>query len=460
MANSSEVSATVSVSKGALVARWALVVLAILLIIILRTPEAVLQPSLEAEDGTFVFPYYYANRGAVDLLRFHSGYIPLSLNLIAYLSVRLPTRLIPFGFALLPLLLGIVTHSWLFGKRFRPWLGSDATRALVCVLFVLAPVAQYHIYANATYSLWNALFLLLLFVVTPPSQVAWRNVAVWAAANVLVWTNPLTILVVPLVIIRLVRERRARLMHALTLANLVLYSVVGVEKGGVFSGLTWVESLGKVVKAIGWTFAIVAGTAFRTVFGAPAFGWAEAGFWPPIAVWAVVVAVAAIIAAKQSIRLRLIFCLLGYVIFAFTFFSVLGRGPSTLVPLNGAPRYIYVPTLAFIVLYLLLLDHFIVAERARRRVVVYSAVLALYLALNVQLGHHFVATGQAARPPGRAHSMYVQSDAGNGRIVREFFAELERLERQKGSREGIYLKANKPGDWPIIADTRNAPPKR
>ena len=249
-------------------------------------------------------------------------------------------------------------------------------------------------------------------------------------------------------------------MHALTLANLVLYNVVAVEKGGVFSGLTWVESLGKVVKAIGWTFAIVAGTAFRTVFGAPIFAWAEAGFWPPIAVWAVVVAVAAVIAAKKSLRLRLVFFLLGYVIFAFTFFSVLGRGTSTLVPLNGAPRYIYIPTLAFIVLYILLLDHFIVAERARRRAIVYSAVFALYLVLNAQLGHYFVATGPAARPQGRPHSAYVQSDAGNGRIVREFFAELDRLERQNGSREGIYLKANKPGDWPMIADTRRAPPKR
>ena len=102
MASSSEAPDTVSISKGTLVARWALVVLAIFLIIFLRTPEAVLQPSLEAEDGTFVFPYYYANRGAVDLLRLQGGYIPLALNLIAYLSVRLPTRFIPFGFALAP----------------------------------------------------------------------------------------------------------------------------------------------------------------------------------------------------------------------------------------------------------------------------------------------------------------------------------------------------------------------
>ena len=442
---------------GSYVARWALLIFAIVLIIILRSPQAVLQPSLEAEDGTFIFPYYYAHRGADALLRFQAGYLSLGMNLIAYLSVRLPTPFIQYGFAWLPLLLAIVSYVWLFGSRFGKWLGSDMTRALVCVLFVLAPLAQYHIYANTTYSIWTALFLLVLLVVTPLSPITWRNVVTWATVNGLIWSNPLSILVGPLVLIRLVRERRGRLLHVLTLLNLALYNTVGVEKGAIFLGLTWLEALVKFLKAIGWTFVIVAGTAFRTVFGAPLFEWAESGFWPAIAVWAVGVAIAAVIAGKQSQRLRPVLFVLGYVIFAFTFVSVLSRGPSILVPLNGAPRYIYLPTLAFIVMFVLLLDHFVISKQSRRRTTVYAAVVFLYVALNAQLGHYFVATGLAARPPGRPQSPYLQSDAGNGRIVENFFAELARLEARSGSRKNIYLMSDKPGDWPIIADTRSAP---
>jgi hypothetical protein len=80
--------------------------------------------------------------------------------------------------------------------------------------------------------------------------------------------------------------------------------------------------------------------------------------------------------------------------------------------------------------------------------------------LNAQIGHYFVTTGPAARPPAGPVSHYVQSDERNGEIVRKFFAELERLEKETGSRDGIYLKADKPGDWPMIADTRTDPSKR
>jgi hypothetical protein len=435
-------------------------VLAILLIIVLRSPEAILQPSLEAEDGTFVLPYYYAHRDISSLFRFQAGYIPFTLNLIAFLAVRLPTRIIQYGFAWLPLLLAMVSYTWLFRSRFRAWLGSDATRALICVLFVLAPLAQYHIYANATYSIWNALLLLVLLVVTPQSQVWWRNIPAWALTNVLVWSNPLTIVVAPLIVIRLVRERGMRILHALTLANLALYTFIGVEKGGIFLGLTWAESLAKLINAIGWTFAIVAETAFRTVSGPVLFAWAESHFWPAIAGWAILVAVATMLAARRSARLRLVFLLLGFVMFAFTFFSVLSRGPNTLVPLNGAPRYIYLPTLAFIVLFVLLLEHYVIGEQFRRRLITYSAIVVLYLGLNAQLGHYFFATGAAARPAGRPVSSYVQSDPANGRIVRDFFAQLAQLEQEKGSRNGIRLSGDKPGDWPIIVDTTTPAPKR
>ena len=460
MANSTEATESATHSRNLQVLRWVLLVLVILLIIVLRSPEPILQPSLEAEDGTFVLPYYYAHRNALDLFRFQAGYIPLTLNIFAFLSVRLPTRVIPYGFAWLPLILAVIAYTWLFRSTFREWLGSDAARAFICILFVLAPLSQYHIYANTTYSIWNALFLLLLLLITPRSNVMWRNIVAWAAANILVWSNPLTILVAPIVIVRLVRERGLRVLHVLTLVNLAVYNAIGVEKGGIFTGLSWLESLGKVLSTIGWTFAIVAGTAFRTVFGSPLFGWAAAHSWPLIAVWTVLVVAVSVLAARKSKRLQRVFMLLAYVIFAFTFVSTLSRGPTTVMQLNEAPRYIYLPTLAFLVLLVLLVDHFIVAERPRRRIVAYSTIVVFYVVLNAQLGHYFVGTGSAARPPGKPASPYVQSSTGNGRIVQKFFADLARLEKENSSRDGIHLTADKPGDWPIIVDTRTKQPKR
>ena len=436
-------------------ARLALLALAILLVVFFRSPDVILSPSLEAEDGAFVFPRYYMFRDVSELLRFQAGYIPLVLNLIAFFSVRLPTTLIPYGFAYLPLLLALVAYTWLFDRRFAETLGPDANRALMCLLFVLVPFSQYHIYANATYSIWNALFLLLLLSVTPLSGVAWRDAAVWLAMNVLAWSNPATILVGPIIAVRLVRERSVRLFHAATLVNLVAYVTFGVEKGGIFHGLTWAESIEKLAEAAGWTVVAVSQMTFRTVFGSRLLDWADAHAWPLIAVWALLLLAAVLFEARRTPRFRPVLAVLAYVIFAFTFVGLLTRGPMNVFPLNAATRYMYVQSLAFLVLAVLLLEAFVVRGHARRRVAVFAAAVVVSLALNFQMGHFFVATSARARPADGPCGPYVQSHEGNGRIVREYFAELARREQQNGSREGIFLRADKPGDWPIVIDTRN-----
>ena len=268
------------------IACWTLLAGLLGAIVFFRNPDVIVSPSLEAEDGAFVFPHYYANRHVAELLRFQAGYIPLVNNLIAYTSVRLPTNLIPYGFALLPAVMALITYLWLFGKCFRPWLGPDSTRATICVLFALAPLAQYHIYANATYSIWNALVLFLFITVTPAPAAWWRSAGMWTAANVLVWSNPLTILAAPILAVRFVRDTCTRWPCAFTLANLFCYSSFGIEKGGILAGLTWIESLQKLTRAVGWTIVIVGETAFRTAFGISSLSWAKANAWPLIAAWA------------------------------------------------------------------------------------------------------------------------------------------------------------------------------
>jgi len=52
---------------------------------------------------------------------------------------------------------------------------------------------------------------------------------------------------------------------------------------------------------------------------------------------------------------------------------------------------------------------------------------------------------------------YGYTDPDNGRIVHEFFRELASIEEKTGTRDGIYLVADKKNDWPIVLDTRNAP---
>jgi hypothetical protein len=447
------------------IARWGALALAIFLVILLRSPGVLLLPSLEAEDGTFVFQHFYVHRDAAEIFRTKSGYVPLVANAIAYASVRLPTRAIPYGLSWLPLLLTIATYTWLFGERYRAWLGSDGARATICLLFALAPIAQWHLLASTDYSIWNTLVLLFFLAATPWPSARGRQIAIWALTNLLVWSHPLTILVAPIFVYRAVRERSARLFHALTLANLALHQAAGVEPGGVFAGMTGIEIAVRLWNAICWTFLVAAATAFRTAFGPVASAWAESGHWWASALWASMLVGLAVVAARRSPRVRTVFGLLAYAIFTVTFFSVMVRKPALVIPLNLAPRYVYVQSLAFLVLFVLLADHYLGARRTgdsspgastpwRSRVVM-GAIVCWYVALNVQMGYYI-----RAAPEEAAGRPYLQASPESGRDVRDFFAELARTEDRLGSRDGIYLVLDKPYRWAITVDTRPTAPER
>ena len=88
-------------------------------IIFLRAPEMVLVPALLFDEGAKVFSYFYENRGAAEILRFKSGYVPLIGNLIGYLAVRFPTRAIPYAFVGSAVLIASLTYCLLFLSAFR-----------------------------------------------------------------------------------------------------------------------------------------------------------------------------------------------------------------------------------------------------------------------------------------------------------------------------------------------------
>lgn len=451
------------VSKISTPMRWTFLVVAIFLVIFLRSPDVLIEPPLEAEDGTFVFQHFYVHRGAAEIFRFKTGYIPLVANAIAYLSVRLPVRAIPYAFAWIPCAMTLVVYTWLFGERFRAWLGCDATRATLCLLFALVPVTQWHLMVHTDYSIWNTLLVLWFIALRPLPASRAAAAAVWTVANVFVWSHPLSILVAPLFLFRMSKEREHRWVHVATLVNLAAHQAFGVERFTGLSGLGPADLFARLASDLGWTAVIIARTAFRTAFGVPQYDWALGhGGWMWFFGWTAVVLMAAAVAARRSHRLRVLFAVLAYAIVSITFLSVLARGAATASQLDDAPRYVYLQSLAFIALGVVLLDTFFSVEgddapRWRRRPVVLGAALVYALALNAQLGHYFVATGIAARPDQLTHSAYLPNHPDNGRIVREFFRDLEALERANGSRDGIHLTAEKIYDWRIVIDT---PPAR
>jgi hypothetical protein len=180
-----------------------------------------------------------------------------------------------------------------------------------------------------------------------------------------------------------------------------------------------------------------------------------------------VVAVLAIVAVRGAPRLRLPFGVLAYFIFSLTFASVLVRGSQVIDQLNGAPRYVYLQSLACLVLFVCLVEHFgprvghrAAGSWARSRRAIWAGIVIWYLGLNAAMGYFFVWQGSAARPSEMIWTPYVQSHPRNGVIIRDFFATLARLETEKATRDEIALTADKQNDWPITIGPNPYPRRR
>ena len=440
-------------------------------IIFLRAPEMVLAPALLFDEGAKVFSYFYEHRGVAELLRFKSGYVPLIGNLIGYISVRFPTRAIPYAFVASAVLIATFAYSLFFSRAFRRWVPSDLERALICILFALAPISDCLLVTMSDYSTWNLLAaLILLTLCPPPTQRGWRYLHAFVC-NLLVWSHPLTILIAPVVLWYSFKDKRHRTFYYVLLFNLAVHQVFGVAGIVTMQGL-WehggklhIGLLSQFLHSCLWTIQIIIATAFRTAFGAPLFEWAIRARPSLLLIWIVCLAAGCYFVVRRIPRLRALLAFMSYLIVSLTFLSCFLRyediHDDPIAFIIYSPRYIYLQSLCFLLLFGAVLvsawelgfsfwrtrwDQPIVLNLGRLTFIPLAALLCHYYVLNTQFGHYFVKNTQRASP-------YYDPDARNGVIVHEFFARLAEIEQQLGSRQGIQLTADKINDWPISIDT-------
>ena len=449
---------------------WIALFLAVLGIVFLRAPEMVLAPSLLWDEGCKVFAYFYEHREPAQILRFKSGYLPLIGNLIGYAAVRLPTRIIPYAFVGSAVLITSVTYCLFFARAFRSWFPSDLDRALMCLVFALAPISSCQLVTTSDYSIWNLLAALILLTVWLPSgKRGWRYLHGFVC-NLLVWSHPLTIIIAPVVLWRAFKHKEDRTFYRLLLFNLLVHQIFGVS--GIISthGL-WDHSTGvpiqvsfasKFLDSCVWTVQIVGATAFRTAFGSPFFEFVVRERPALLIAWIALLVIACYSAVRKVPRTRSLLAFLACLILSLTFLCCFLRYEDVhndpIQFMSGAPRYIYLQSLCFLLLFGTLLTTG--WEMARSRVVdqhlaqklrwlaflPLAALICHYYVLNTQFGHYLVRNTQRVGP-------YYDPDPQNGIIVREFFSKLADAEQARGSRREIQLTAQKIKDWPITVDT-------
>lgn|GEM_PF-3031279 len=399
-------------------------------------------PDLRAEDGKMVYAFFYTARRLGAVLRFKAGYMPLVPNILGYVAARLPPPAAPYFLALVPASFAAAVFVVFNAASFRRYVRNDRLRLCCCAGLALAPLANFFLVCNTDYSIWNLLVLLLWLVLVRMPHSKLLALLFSVLLTVLVWTHPISIVALPATLCWLWVDKRlfSRLLHALVAGAQVLHVFYGASphsasvffKGDSVSGQVW-ASLDKFFRLL---LHALSSALFPYL---PDDSATLAQVCPIVLLLALAVCAAL---PKKALAERAFFVWLLYCIVVPLFVVVLVR-PTGL----SNPRYLYSTRVfgaAGLGLVIARALAFCVARFPRFRRLLWFvpelAVLAYFVSLN---------------RPG-VNTAYAQPDPRNGKIIHDCLAELERLQRERGSRCGVRVQCRKRyGDWPFTIDTRS-----
>lgn len=466
-------------------ARYLLLCAVIAVIIASRDITAVAYPQLRVEDGRDIFAYFYSHHNLAEVVRFKAGYIPLVPNMIGYLLLFLPARIIPYAFALVPLLFSALVYSLFSLPVYRWYLGSDLLRAVACLIFAFAPVFHLDIQISVDYIIWNCLLALILLSLPQLPNESFRLTVILILLSLLIWSNPLSIILAPLYAWRaFAGHRNSRYLYLFLLASLLAYQAVGVQSSGVFSGLSILEIAQKIIVSLAWSIYLFIKQAYKGVFGLNQYMQASRSMLAAFGV-AFIFITLLYLRKRDSHRAVKVGTLI-YFSYSVIFLSVLSCGHAFVGMIHYHGRYMFVPTMLTYILLLNFLEDLLHApshnslssnagdsslrlngeESTSRKPIQIPlvgqatcsrytkaiglaslAVLFSFYLHNLQMGYYGASILKLGK--GGPYS----SSVANGLIVHRFFRDLEQVEKRICASgidhlpESKLFADKKDGDW-------------
>lgn len=429
-----------SPSRLAAIGGFCLLMLAITAISFFREPAAFLSPVLAYEDGRDVFAFYYNHPEASAVFRSYNGYVSVLPNLWGWLVLRGPITWAPYLLAWGPLLLSSFAFAFFALPLFRPLVASDRARAVVAVITAAAPLTNDLYLGNTMYSVWSLLLLLVLAALAP-APAAPRSAVVGALAQGLVLcSHPLSILIVPVYLLRAFVPSRLGFSEAprglarvyyLSLAGIgVMYQLIGVSRESV-SPPALVETAYLTLRFL------LERVVFGSLFGdGAARALRRSGHEEWILALALgglcLIAIAVRVVRRRCDRAHGFAGIYGaWIILGLTVLYVVGRSPDlSILGSDRAFRYFWTQRVLFLIA-LGVLGERLLSSRGRplRWGVLVTVVLALGW-LN-----------QDNRSPYRVRP-------AQGQAVRELALELAAQEQVRGGREGVTARLER-GIWSL-----------
>jgi len=406
-------------------------------ILIARAPQAVIHPVLHGEDGTILFADSYNGHGLKALFYFYGGYIAILPRLAAYLISFFPTAWMPHLLVLVPMSLTALAFSLFALPVFRKFVASDLQRAAVCVGLAVMPLGNAAKVGVTGYIQWPAGIILCLFILSEAavSLATVSGVALFAAMVLLIWSNPIAVVLAPLFLYEAFRrraaDRPAALFHLLLFGACALYALFGREAS---LGVRTTDILGASISTLR---AIVERVVYETIDGphsrlnlidsrrgyfvylvaAIVMGGATAALWPRLR-------------ENTDFQRFIVKCL--YMIGAITLLSAVFRTVD--LDTIWGRRYTYIQAALFaLILLIAITDRLRFPARRRFAATVSALCVAAWLGwINLRNNDNY------------------QVDAADAARMGAFIDTI--LEAEKANRDTTLKYAR--GDWPITIHVR------
>ena len=251
---------------------WMLLFAVVLTVLFFRQPGALRHPDFYAEDGAIFFKQQYEEGLIHVLFAKYAGYLHLAPRLIAALTSFFPLEHVPRIYAAICLVLAAGSLVFFYSAKFRSVISSDAARVAVILLATLMPNSDPLMRLNSI-SFYGLLFIVLTTLMELPASL-WRRIGLFALLTVAIWSTPMAILCLPVILLRLWQSelRKDRIWWVALAASIVAYACTAdvQQTGGILQQANVFQS---ALHAIGYRvfcFFFLGSTLARPL---PTAGW-------------------------------------------------------------------------------------------------------------------------------------------------------------------------------------------
>ncbi len=392
----------------------------------------VFYPLLFNEDGKNLFAIYYNDHSIKNIFLFYAGYIRIFPNLTAYLLQFFPVTWIPSLYCLVSLAFTAFTYALFFSLIDRVFHHKGFALYAVLVLAAL-PLGSFEMVGTVMYQIWHCDIILFILAFLPLPRKPVQKTLYLLFANMLIWTHPYSILIVPWYLYKVVYHKEDRWVYGLFASSAIIYSLIGVHH----HPLNW-NSL------MLYPASLVGRVATETVvgpFNRGMFQYWEISYIFGFLMIAFVGGTIGFAWKKMKVEEKAYYAVLAYVVLATLGVAFLGRELNLYYHLiNGSPRYTYIPRITFLMMLLgVLFRHYQQSNLIRQ---VHWVLTALIIFSNL-------------------NSMVLyKTDVQTGQSVLDFVVYLDQnqVDCEPGAERIVYLKRGdllnpgRLGDWSIRAN--------